>query len=183
MLWCHSWELSFLRLLSTSLVFDLIAVVFLSIAYTLANKQLTISLASRWATEGKIRGVNLGGWLLLEPWITPSVFETGGEGAVDEYTLSKILGPAAGPLLSTHWNNFITQEDFHRIATIGLTHVRIPIGYWAVSPIPGEPYVQGQLDVLDKAMGWAKNSGLKVMIDLHGGLSHYPNPFVLILIK
>ena len=23
----------------------------------------------------KIRGVNLGGWLVLEPWITPSIFE------------------------------------------------------------------------------------------------------------
>ena len=25
--------------------------------------------------DGIIRGVNLGGWLLLEPWITPSLFE------------------------------------------------------------------------------------------------------------
>ena len=25
--------------------------------------------------DGKIRGVNAGGWLLLEPWITPKFFE------------------------------------------------------------------------------------------------------------
>ena len=25
--------------------------------------------------DGLIRGANLGGWLLLEPWITPSLFE------------------------------------------------------------------------------------------------------------
>lgn len=25
--------------------------------------------------EEKVRGVNLGGWLVLEPWITPSIFE------------------------------------------------------------------------------------------------------------
>ena len=25
--------------------------------------------------DGKIRGVNLGGWLLLEPWITPKIFD------------------------------------------------------------------------------------------------------------
>ena len=25
--------------------------------------------------DGKIRGVNAGGWLLLEPWITPKLFE------------------------------------------------------------------------------------------------------------
>ena len=27
------------------------------------------------ADDGKIRGVNLGGWLVLEPWITPNLFE------------------------------------------------------------------------------------------------------------
>ena len=26
--------------------------------------------------DGKIRGVNAGGWLLLEPWITPKFFES-----------------------------------------------------------------------------------------------------------
>ena len=26
--------------------------------------------------DGKIRGVNTGGWLLLEPWITPRFFES-----------------------------------------------------------------------------------------------------------
>lgn len=25
--------------------------------------------------QDKVRGVNLGGWLVLEPWITPSIFE------------------------------------------------------------------------------------------------------------
>ena len=26
--------------------------------------------------DGKIRGVNAGGWLLLEPWVTPKFFES-----------------------------------------------------------------------------------------------------------
>lgn len=45
-----------------------------------------------------------------------------------------------------------------------------PPGYWAVAPIPGAPYVQGQLPILDAAIGWARAAGLKVMIDLHGGI-------------
>ena len=32
----------------------------------------------------------------------------------------------------------------------------------------GEPYVQGQAEYLDRAIGWAKNHGLKVIVDLHG---------------
>ena len=31
----------------------------------------------------KIRGVNLGGWFVLEPWITPSLFEACSDDVVD----------------------------------------------------------------------------------------------------
>lgn len=31
----------------------------------------------------KIRGVNLGGWFVLEPWITPSIFEATPGNVVD----------------------------------------------------------------------------------------------------
>ncbi|KAF2465307.1 glycoside hydrolase [Lindgomyces ingoldianus] len=114
-----------------------------------------------------VRGVNLGGWFVLEPWITPSMFE--GNGAVDEYTLTQELGKdAAHSKLSQHWNSWITQDDFNQIAGAGLNHVRIPIGYWSIIPIDGEPYVQGAYDMLGKALDWAEGAGLKVMIDLHG---------------
>ncbi len=44
--------------------------------------------------DGKIRGVNLGGWLVLEPWITPSIFEEVNVGKdkgtiVDEWTFHR----------------------------------------------------------------------------------------------
>ncbi|KAI9664155.1 MAG: exo-1,3-beta-glucanase [Trizodia sp. TS-e1964] len=117
----------------------------------------------------KVRGVNLGGWFVLEPWITPSLFEAGPQGAVDEYTYTQLLGKdEAFTRLTQHWSTWITQADFASIATAGLNHVRIPIGYWAVAPLDGDPYVQGQLAYLDEAIGWARNVGLKVMLDLHG---------------
>ncbi|OKL59624.1 putative glucan 1,3-beta-glucosidase A [Talaromyces atroroseus] len=117
----------------------------------------------------KVRGVNLGGWLVLEPWITPSLFEKGGDAAVDEWSLSQALGSdAAQSLLSQHWNSFITADDFQQMSAAGLNHVRIPVGYWAVVPQSGDPYVQGQLDVLDQAIDWARDAGLKVIVDLHG---------------
>jgi glucan 1,3-beta-glucosidase len=88
----------------------------------------------------------------------------------DEYTYTQTLGKdEAGRRLSQHWRSWITQDDFTQIAQAGLNHVRIPIGYWAVAPVPGDPYVQGQLEVLDQAIGWARGAGLKVMLDLHGG--------------
>ena len=41
---------------------------------------------------GKLRGVNLGGWLVLEKWITPSLFE--GLKATDETSYCVELGEA-----------------------------------------------------------------------------------------
>ncbi|GAB7357494.1 hypothetical protein MBLNU459_g0028t1 [Dothideomycetes sp. NU459] len=117
----------------------------------------------------KVRGVNLGGWFVLEPWITPSIFENGPDSALDEYTYCQGLGyDEALSRLSGHWNSWIQQDDFNQIAAAGLNFVRIPIGYWSIIPLDGEAYVPGAYEVLGQALGWAESAGLKVMIDLHG---------------
>ncbi|CAA7264787.1 unnamed protein product [Cyclocybe aegerita] len=118
----------------------------------------------------KVRGVNLGGWLVLEPWITPSLFDsTGDSRIVDEYTFGQYQDRAkALATLKKHWDSWITEADFKAIAAAGLNHVRLPIGYWAFDVSGGEPFVQGQLPYLTKAITWAQKYGLKVIIDLHG---------------
>ncbi|KAG6837641.1 hypothetical protein H0H93_004917 [Arthromyces matolae] len=119
--------------------------------------------------SNKVRGVNLGGWLVLEPWITPSIFDnTGDSRIIDEYTFGKYQDRATAlGVLQNHWNTWITEADFSAIAAAGLNHVRLPIGYWAFDVSGGEPYIQGQLPYLDKAVTWARNHGLKLIIDLH----------------
>lgn len=118
----------------------------------------------------KVRGVNLGGWLVLEPWITPSLFDnTGNPDIVDEWTFCQLQDrTTALSVLEKHWDTWITESDFAAIAAAGLNHVRIPIGYWAFETGPGEPYCTGQLPYLQKAVTWAGQYGLKVIIDLHG---------------
>jgi len=118
----------------------------------------------------KVRGVNLGGWLVLEPWITPSLFDdTGNPNIVDEWTFASLQDRGtATSALQNHWNTWITLSDFQAIAAAGLNHVRLPIGYWAFEVGPGEPYIQGQLAYLDKAVDWATQTGLKLIVDLHG---------------
>ncbi|KAK0940122.1 hypothetical protein LTR29_008317 [Friedmanniomyces endolithicus] len=117
----------------------------------------------------KVRGVNLGGWFVLEPWITPSIFEATPGNVVDEYTFCQTLGSGeASNRLQAHWSSWITEGDFAEMKGYGINMVRIPIGYWSVSPINGEPYVQGAYDWLAKSLDWANGQGIKVMIDLHG---------------
>ena len=112
----------------------------------------------------KIRGVNLGAWLVLEKWMTPHVFD--GLKAADEYTFGQELGAKeAKARLQAHRDSFITDEDFAWIAARGLNAVRLPVGYWVLDAPP--PYVSGQ-DTLDRAFRQAARHGLRVLVDLHG---------------
>ncbi|TKY90468.1 hypothetical protein EX895_000466 [Sporisorium graminicola] len=117
----------------------------------------------------KVRGVNIGGWLVAEPWITPSLFDkTGDSRVIDEWTFGQYASNAYGRL-QKHWSTFYTESDFAQIAGAGLNHVRIPIGYWAFDTSAGEPYVHSnQSDYLERAIQWSQQYGLKVLIDLHG---------------
>ncbi|KAJ3517946.1 hypothetical protein NLJ89_g179 [Agrocybe chaxingu] len=131
----------------------------------------------RYGTD-KIRGVNLGGWLVLEPWITPSVFEsTARDAVVDEYTLGQLLNQqTAETILMRHWDTWISEDDFVQIKAAGLNHVRLPIGYWSI-PITSadtstsaspDPYVPGAWTYLLRALSWAKKHNINVILDLHG---------------
>lgn len=125
-----------------------------------------------WDFQGseKVRGVNIGGWLVIEPWITPSLFDgiDSSLGAIDEYTLGQQLGAdQALPILRQHWDTWCTWADFKKIKDAGFNSVRIPIGYWAYENV-GEPYVSGQAVYIDAAIDWARSLNLKVWIDLHG---------------
>lgn len=119
-----------------------------------------------------IRGVSLGGWLVLEPWITPSLFDLvlnkTNATVVDEYTLCTQLGPEAEPLLRSHWDTFITKADIREISAMGFNLVRVPIGYWAVQKQRDDPYIGGQLMYLEKVFEWSREYGLQVQIDVHG---------------
>ncbi|KAL4806368.1 glycoside hydrolase superfamily [Aspergillus unguis] len=116
-----------------------------------------------------IRGVNLGGWFSLEPWITPSLFEGYSSDVIDEYTLSTKLGSNAAQKLEEHYATFITEQDFADIRDAGLDHVRIQFSYWAVNPSEDEPYVAKiSWRYLLRAIEWCRKYGLRINLDPHG---------------
>ncbi len=116
------------------------------------------------------RGVNLGGWLSLEPWITPSLFDYPlSMGIIDEWTLVTYLGDSAASTLEKHYSSFVTEDTFKAIAAAGLDHVRIPFSYWAVTTYDGDPYLfRTSWRYLLRAIEWARKYGLRINLDLHG---------------
>jgi glucan 1,3-beta-glucosidase len=108
-------------------------------------------------------GVNLGGWLVLERWITPSVFR--GLKARDEYSLCQNGGPAIRNTIRRHRDTFVTRSDFEWLKQNGIEAVRLPVGHWVFGDTL--PYF-GTIEYVDKAFEWAEQTGIKILLDLHG---------------
>jgi glucan 1,3-beta-glucosidase len=107
-----------------------------------------------------LQGVNLGGWLILEKWMTPAVFS--GSDAIDEYTLSQTHeGQAA---IRRHRDSFMTEEDFAWLKQNGIAIVRLPVGYWLFEAEDG---MVPQVSHVDWAFDMAEAYGISILLDLH----------------
>lgn len=130
------------------------------------------ALSDGWGdySDTPARGVNLGGWLSLEPFITPSLFNYDSKlNIIDEYTLCQHLGAkTAASTLEKHYATFVTEQTFQEIQAAGLDHVRIPYSYWAVQTYDDDPYVfRTSWRYLLRGIEWARKYGLRVNLDLH----------------
>ncbi|ORX68047.1 glycoside hydrolase [Linderina pennispora] len=107
-------------------------------------------LASR-EYNGPIRGVNLGGLFVLEPWITPSLFaqwaNITNSPVNDEWSYCATLG-----------KDECTRRLHSALEIVGINTIRDS----------DRPYIQGQIPYLKQVLGWASNYGIEVMLDLHG---------------
>ncbi|KAJ1448915.1 glycoside hydrolase superfamily [Pelagophyceae sp. CCMP2097] len=121
------------------------------------------------------RGVNLGGWLVLEPWITPSLFyqflsvKDNSKVGMDSFTFCTALGPLeANRQMRRHWETWVTEAHIAELAHVGVNSVRLPIGDWMYAPY--EPYIgcmDGALGYVDKVLDWCEKYGLEVLFDVH----------------
>lgn len=129
------------------------------------------ALNEKWDySHNRILGVNLGGWLVLEPFIAPYMFEpyVNNSGVVDEWTLSIALGNKLSSTLTAHYDTFITEIDFANIAAAGLNWVRLPVGWWMIETWGDEPFLEGvAFKYFLNAIQWARKYGLRINLDLH----------------
>lgn len=111
----------------------------------------------------KVKGVNLGNWLVLEKWMSPVLFE--GTTAEDEYYLPRQLSKEVYEArIKVHRSEYISERDFITIKRMGMDCVRIPVPYFIFGD--REPFL-GCIEELDKAFCWAERYGLQILIDLH----------------
>lgn len=130
------------------------------------------------------KGVNLGSMFVLEKWITPHMFPEGEDhGKTSEFdAIEAALHEFKGDKKKVrekweeHWSTWITDDDWNFLKSVGVTSVRLPIGYWNVD---NGAFVEGtHFDGLEKIYknSWsyitaviekAKSYQIGVLIDLH----------------
>ena len=106
---------------------------------------------------------------------------------VDEYTLGQVLRShsrngihTATKYMERHWDTFLTYQDLETLQKNGVTHLRIPMGYWIrlteednndlnLKIEDDEPFIPGGWKYFVRACKWARELNLIVWADLHGG--------------
>lgn len=128
--------------------------------------------------EVKPRGVNLGGWLVVEQWMTSSspIWQGVPESVYSkgEFITMLYLGHEVGDQrFKQHRDEWITEEDIIEIADQGLNLVRVPVGYWIAGfdktgGLEYTVFAPGALDYLDRLIRiWAKRHNVAVLISIH----------------
>ncbi len=122
----------------------------------------------------KIRGVNLGNWLVLEKWMDVHMFE--GVEAEDETWLVRDLPrEELERRLKEHRDTYVTEQDFVELHEMGVNLVRIPVPYFIFGD--RDPFI-GCIEYLDQAFQWANKHDIQILIDLHttpGSQNGYDN--------
>jgi glucan 1,3-beta-glucosidase len=113
------------------------------------------------------------------PGSSLGINDSGMQYPVDEYTLGKLLRSSPGGLdtatkyMERHWDTFLSYDDLKALKQNGVTHLRIPMGYWirgknGLSLVDGEPFIPGGWKYFVRAAHWCRELGLTVWADLHG---------------
>lgn len=113
----------------------------------------------------RIKGVNLSGWFIPEPWVTPSLFTATGASDADE------LLDALGPIkyverMRHHLETFASEDDFRRMSNVGLNAVRLPVPWYWFGVQDEDSVHFPVVDYIDRAMEWTVKYDLKVLLDL-----------------
>jgi aryl-phospho-beta-D-glucosidase BglC (GH1 family) len=128
--------------------------------------------------DHKIYGVNLGSWLVLEPWMLPQEWlNMGGESCANcadciesESAFARAYPHTVDEKFAEHWDTWFTKSHVDQLVEVGINTVRVPLGYWIVEALvnrPAEAYPRGGLAYLRRGLGWLKDAGIQAILDHH----------------
>jgi len=123
-----------------------------------------------------LKGVNLGGYLVIEQWMcafkNSSSYSHLDHKTVTEIFLTRFSKEKTVELWQYYRDNFFTDYDFQLCSDLGMNVIRLPFTYMNVDPeynnvpkIDGEKY---NFQILDDFVYKASQFGIYTILDLHG---------------
>ena len=121
-----------------------------------------------------LKGINLGGWMLQEPYM----FEfTGAAESQHEFKekLVQFIGQENTDNFYNSWlENFIVKADIDSLASFGYNSVRLPMHYNLFTlPIQDEPvtgqntWIETGFNLVDNLLSWCEQNNMYLILDLH----------------
>ena len=115
-----------------------------------------------------LRGVNLGGWLVMEAWMVPM----DSSGLADQYSALQTLDNRFGvateqALITTYQNAWITTRDLDNIKALGMNVVRLPFWWGNLLALDGT-WRADAFKQMDWLVGQAWQRGIYTILDFHG---------------
>ena len=121
-----------------------------------------------------LRGVNLGNWLLLEPWMFGLDQSDKPGGFPDQASILSTMRERFGDertheLMEVYRANWIKPRDFELIESFGFNAVRLPVHYSLLEDDAAPMALrEDAFRWIDRAVEMAEDAGLYVILDLHG---------------
>ncbi|MBF0121921.1 MAG: glycoside hydrolase family 5 protein [Candidatus Omnitrophica bacterium] len=112
----------------------------------------------------RLKGVNLGGWLMPEGYIMHA--PNWGYQFFRKKFIKAMGNKALVELERAFRDNYIQEDDFRRIRSFGFNSIRLPFHYGLVETKPFQ-YSQEGVGYLDRAICWAKKNDLRIILDMH----------------
>lgn len=119
-----------------------------------------------------LRGVNLGGWFIMEKWMAP----LDSTNLPDTYSVIQKLDSRFGvateqSLITAYQQSWITTTDLDNIQASGFNLVRVPVWWGQFYPLANVSNSSWRADAfteLDWLVNAAAQRGIYVIIDMHG---------------
>ena len=121
-----------------------------------------------------LRGINLGGWMLQEPYLFQFTGAADSQHEFKEKLVEFIGQENTDNFYNAWYENFITQGDVDSLASNGYNSIRLPMHYDLFTlPIQDEP-VSGEntwinlgFSMVDNLLDWCESNNMYLILDLH----------------
>ena len=140
-------------------------------SFTLLHTSGT-NIVNAVGTVVELRGLDLGGWFIMEPWMCPA--DSGG--LPDTYSIISELDSRFGvtaeqSLIRTYQTSWITTNDLNNITNGGFNLVRVPVwwgNFYSITNTTSSGWRSDAFAELDWVVTNCAARGIYVVIDMHG---------------